>query len=108
VPKFLFVGRYTAQGLAALRREGAASHGAAIAQVVTGAGGAVEALYWAFGEEDLFCLADLPGTVAAGAVTLAVGMGGDVSLRTVLLETAEEVDAALGGAARLSEPPSGG
>ncbi len=70
-----------------------------------GAGGSVEALYWAFGDEDLYLVADLPDAAAAGGVTLAIGREGHLRLTTVFLETAEEVDAALRIARTL---PSGG
>jgi uncharacterized protein with GYD domain len=94
MPKFLFCGSYTAEGIGGLRRDGAVGEGAALEELVHSVGGKVEALYWAFGDEDLYLVADLPDNVAAGAVTLAVGERGDLLLRTVILETAEEVDAA--------------
>jgi uncharacterized protein with GYD domain len=102
VPKFLFCGTYTDEGLAGLQHAGAVAARSAVADLIASAGGALEALYWAFGDDDLFCLADLPDTVAAGAVTLAVGMSGGLRLRTILLETAEDVDASLRGAETLT------
>lgn len=101
MPKFLFCGTYTEEGLAGLRHDGASNGRSAIEQLIAGAGGTLEALYWAFGDDDIFCLAELPDTVAAGAVTLAVGMSGGLRLRTILLETAEDVDASLRGAGAL-------
>jgi uncharacterized protein with GYD domain len=73
---------------------GAGSHGRAIKELVSAAGGSVEAIYWAFGAEDFYLIADLPDATAAGAITLAIGGGGSLRLKTVLLETADEVDAA--------------
>jgi uncharacterized protein with GYD domain len=108
MPKFLFIGTYTDEGLAGLQSDGAASRRAAVEDLVADAGGRLEALYWAFGEDDVYCLADLPDTVAAGAVTLAVGMSGGLRLRTVVLETAEDVDASLRGAAGITYRPPGG
>lgn len=106
--KFLFCGTYTPAGLAALERAGAEAHGAALATLVTGAGGTVEALYWAFGAEDLYIVAELPGTQSAGAVTLAAARAGEVVLRTVVLETADDVDAALRSARALRTDEAGG
>jgi uncharacterized protein with GYD domain len=108
VPKFLFCGTYTEEGLAGLQYEGAAARRRAVQDLITSAGGTLEALYWAFGEDDIYCLADLPSTVAAGAVTLAVGMSGALKVRTVVLETAEDVDASLKGAKSLVYRPPGG
>lgn len=107
VTKFLFCGTYTDVGLAGLQHEGAVSRRAAVEDLIASAGGTLEALYWAFGDNDVYCVADLPDTVAAGAVTLAVGMSGGVRLRTVVLETADEVDAALRGAGTLRYRPPG-
>jgi uncharacterized protein with GYD domain len=108
MPKFLFIGTYTDEGLAGLQGDGAVSRRAAVEELVAEAGGTVEALYWAFGVDDVYCLVDLPGTVAAGAVTLAIGMSGGLRLRTIVLETADDVDAALRGAAALRYRPPGG
>jgi uncharacterized protein with GYD domain len=108
MPKFLFCGTYTDRGLAGLQHEGAAAHRTAVEELIASAGGTLEALYWAFGEDDVYCLADLPDTVAAGAVTLAVGMTGALRVRTVVLETAEDVDAALRDAKSLTFRPPGG
>ena len=107
VAKFLFCGRYTDEGLAGLQHEGAAARRTAVEELIASAGGKLEALYWAFGEEDVYCVADLPDTVAAGAVTLAVGMSGALKVRTIVLETAEDVDAALRGAKALTYRPPG-
>lgn len=107
MPKFLFCGTYTEEGLAGLKHEGAAARREAVQELITSAGGTLEALYWAFGEDDVYCLADLPSTVAAGAVTLAVGMSRALRVRTVVLETAEDVDAALRGAEALTYRPPG-
>ena len=103
MPKFLFCGTYTVQGLEELRRSGAGWSRSVVQELVEAAGGTLESLYWAFGHEDLYCVADLPDTVAAGAVTLAVAMRGDLRLRTVVLETTDDVDAALQGASRLGD-----
>ena len=106
--KFLFCGTYTDEGLAGLQHEGAAAGLSALEELIASAGGKLEALYWAFGDDDVYCLAELPDTVAAGAVTLAIGMTGALKLRTVILETAEDVDAALRGARTLTYRPPGG
>jgi uncharacterized protein with GYD domain len=108
MPKFLFCGTYTDEGLAGLQHEGAAARRTAVEKLIESAGGTLEALYWAFGDDDVYCLADLPDTVAAGAVTLAVGMSGALKVRTIVLETAEDVDASLRGAKALAYRPPGG
>ena len=94
MPKFLFRGSYTADGIRALGEEGAQRHRERIEGLVRKAGGRLESLYWAFGDEDLYLIADLPDAAAAGGVTLAIGREGLLRLTTTFLETAEHVDAA--------------
>ena len=67
MPKFLFCGSYTAEGIARLKREGAHAERAVLEELVKGAAGTVEALYWAFGDDDLYLIADLPPRPAPSA-----------------------------------------
>jgi uncharacterized protein with GYD domain len=101
MPKFLFCGSYTAEGISGLKSDGAVPEQKALQELVKSVGGTVESLYWAFGDDDLYMIAELPDTVAAGAVSLAVAESGGLRLKTVILETAEEVDAAF---ARTASP----
>ena len=57
--------------------------------------GSLEAFYYAFGEEDVYIIADLPDDASATAVSLSVGATGAVSLKTTVLVTPETVDAAV-------------
>ena len=50
--------------------------------------------YFAFGDHDAFAVADLPDNESAAAFALAVSEAGGASVRTVVLLTPEEVDAA--------------
>ena len=50
--------------------------------------------YFAFGEDDVYVIADLPDTETAAAVALTVNASGLVGLKTTLLLTPEDVDAA--------------
>jgi sarcosine oxidase gamma subunit len=49
---------------------------------------------FAFGGDDFFIIADLPDNAAAAALALTVSASGAVNVRTVVLLTPEEVDAA--------------
>ena len=106
MPKFLFCGSYTAEGIARLKREGAHAEREALEELVKGAAGTVEALYWAFGDDDLYLIADLPDTAAASAISLAVAASESLRLKTVILETAEDVDEALERVEPLPERPA--
>ena len=68
------------------------SHG--LEKLAKSAGGKIESIYFAFGEEDVFVIGDFPDNASAAAVSLAVGASGAVRARTVPLLTIEEIDIA--------------
>ncbi|HWP62889.1 MAG TPA: GYD domain-containing protein [Candidatus Binatia bacterium] len=92
--KYLFIGSYTAEGARGLLKDGGSGRRKVAEEVVRSLGGTVEAYYFAFGSDDFYLLADLPDHAAAAALSLTVGSSGAVSVRTVVLMTPEEVDAA--------------
>ena len=57
-------------------------------------GGTIEAYYFAFGADDFYLIADLPGNAAAAAGALTAAASGGLGTRTVVLLTPEEVDEA--------------
>ncbi len=93
--KYLLQASYTQEGLAGLVKEGGTSRRAALAETVEGVGGTLESLYYAFGETDLFIIADLPDDAAATAVSLAVGAAGALSASVTVLVAPETVDEAI-------------
>jgi len=62
--------------------------------MVASLGGTVEAYYFAFGGDDFYLIADLPGNAAAASAALTASSSGSLHVRTVVLLTPEEVDAA--------------
>ena len=92
--KYLFRANYTASGLAGLRKEGGTSRRDALRSTIEGVGGTLEALYYAFGDTDLYIIADLPDEATASAVSLAVGAAGALDVATTVLLTPEQVDEA--------------
>lgn len=92
--KYLWQVSYTTEGLKGLVKEGGSSRVAAIKKLAESRGGKVEAFYFAFGDDDVYLIADLPSNVEASAISLAVGASGAASIKTVVLLTAEEVDSA--------------
>jgi len=57
-------------------------------------GAKVEALYYAFGDIDLFIIVDAPDNVTAAALSLTVNATGAVAAKVTVLLTPEEIDAA--------------
>ena len=92
--KYLFEARYTVEGTKGLLHQGGTGRRAAIEQMVRGLGGQVVDMYYAFGDVDVYLIADLPDNVAAAAAALAVNHSGGATTRTVVLMTLDEVDKA--------------
>ncbi|MYE23177.1 MAG: GYD domain-containing protein [Gammaproteobacteria bacterium] len=93
--KFLIQANYTQAGLTGLQREGGTSRRAALTATVESVGGTVEALYYAFGEWDVYLIVDLPDETAATALSIAIGAAGALSLKVTVLVTPESVDDAI-------------
>ncbi len=62
------------------------------------AGGTLDCFFFAFGEDDVVAIIDLPGNQSAAAVAMTIAATGLVSIKTTVLLTPEEVD----GAAKVS------
>ena len=94
MPKYLFQASYTPQGVEGIRSNGGSSRRDAVAAVADGLGGSLESFYFAFGESDVYTVVDLPDNETATAVALTVNASGAVAVKTTVLLTPEEVDAA--------------
>jgi len=92
--KYLLEARYTQTGAKGLARVGGSARRAAVAKMIEGVGGKLEAFYFAFGDIDAYVIADLPDNASVTAMALAVNQSGAASVKTVALLSPEEVDAA--------------
>lgn len=86
---------YSREGLAGLIREGGTGRRAALTETIEGAGGTLESFYYAFGECDLYMIADLPDDASAAAVSLAISAVGAIDVSITVLVTPETLDAAV-------------
>jgi uncharacterized protein with GYD domain len=93
--KYLFASRYTAVGDKGIEKEGGTSRREAVKKHLEQLGGKLEAMYFAFGDVDVYSIVDLPDNVSAAALSFAVNESGAISTKTVVLLTPEEVDAAV-------------
>ena len=107
MPKYLFEVSYTAAGAKGLIEQGGNARREAIRASVEQAGGKLEAFYFAFGGTDAYVIADHLDNVTAVAQALAVAASGAATLRTVVLLTPEEIDAASAREVQYSPPPLG-
>jgi uncharacterized protein with GYD domain len=94
MPRYLFVGNYSPQGSKGVLAAGGTSRRAAIEKMVSDLGGRVETFDFAFGSDDVYTIVELPDARTATAIALTVNGSGAINLRTVVLMTPEEVDAA--------------
>lgn len=94
MPKYLIQATYIGEGVKGLLKEGGTKRRATVQQSIEQVGGKIEAFYYAFGETDAYVIADLPDAISAAALGLVVNASGVVQVRTTVLLTPEEVDAA--------------
>ena len=94
MPKYLVNASYTEAGLKGLLRDGGSKRREVVAQLVKGLGGTVEAFYYAFGDDDIFAIMDLPDNVSATASSLVINAAGAAKMKITVLLTPEEVDQA--------------
>jgi uncharacterized protein with GYD domain len=93
--KYLLQANYVGEGLKGLLKEGGSSRRAAVEKIIDSMGGKLEAFYYAFGETDLYGIAEMPDNVSAAAFALTVAASGAVTLKTTVLMTPEEIDKAV-------------
>jgi len=94
MPKYLIQANYVGEGLKGLLKEGGSSRRAAVEKLFGSVGSRVEAFYYAFGDTDLFVIADVPDNVTAAALSLIVNAAGSATAKVTVLLTPEEIDAA--------------
>jgi len=90
----MFIARYASDGVKGVVTAGGNARRAAIEKMAEGLGGRLETFDFAFGEDDVFAIVELPDNRAAAAVALAVNSTSHTGVRTVVLMTPEDVDAA--------------
>ena len=92
--KYLLHGKYLAEGAKGLLKEGGSGRRDAIEKLIASQGGSVEGIYYAFGDTDIYVIADLPDNASAAAITLTIGTGGVTTAKATVLLTPEELDEA--------------
>jgi uncharacterized protein with GYD domain len=95
MPKYLFQGSYTVEGVKGVLKEGGSKRREATEKFIKGLGGTLEAYYFAFGGDDFFAIVDLPDNVTVAACSLVAGASGALNAKTIVLITPEEIDQAV-------------
>ena len=94
MPKYLIQASYTAEGTKGLLKEGGTGRRRAVDEAVTSLGGTVEAMYFAYGEDDTMIIVDFPDTTSMAAVSMMVKASGALQTKATPLLTVEEIDEA--------------
>lgn len=94
--KYMFRTSYTQSGLKGLLAEGGTGREAALRSTIEAAGGTLEGFYYAFGDSDLYLIADLPDEATATALSLTIAAAGALTVSVTVLLTPETVDEAVG------------
>jgi uncharacterized protein with GYD domain len=95
MPKYLISANYTAEGMAGVRAAGAKTRVDSVTKTLEAMGGRLESFHFAFGDTDVYAIADVPDDEAAAAIAIAINSSGAVSVRTTKLLTVEQIDDAL-------------
>jgi len=94
IPKYLLKASYSPEGARGVAGAGGSSRRDAIEALARSAGGSLEGFYFAFGEADVYVIADLPDDTAAAAISLTVNSQGAAQVKTVRLIEPEVMDEA--------------
>ena len=94
MPKYLIQASYTVEGTKGVLKDGGTKRRTAVSVLMKQLGGRVEAFYYAFGDTDVYVIAEAPDNVTAATVSLAITASGAGSLKTTLLLSPEEIDQA--------------
>jgi|SRR5438874_12994680 len=106
MPKYLLQVNYTLDGLKGVVAKGGTARKAAASAAAKSVGGKVDAFYFAFGDTDVYVVADMPDNEAAAALALTVSAAGGAAVKTTVLLTTDEVDAATSKDVKYKPPGS--
>ena len=96
MPKYLIEASYSSEGVKGVAAKGGTARREAVAELVGSMGGSIESFYFAFGDADVYVIADLPSDEAATALALSVNQSVATKVKTVVLLTPAQVDSAAG------------
>jgi uncharacterized protein with GYD domain len=92
--KYMWQVSYTQEGVKGLMQEGGSSRVQMVEKLLGNLGGRLESMNFAFGDHDAIVIADLPEQSDAAAIAMAVGSAGAATIKTTVLLSPEDVDAA--------------
>ena len=94
MPKYLVRANYVGDGIKGLLKDGGTHRRAVVEKFFKSLGGSLEAFYYAFGDTDLYVIAEFPDDASAAAASLLVSSTGAVTASITVLLTPEQLDQA--------------
>ena len=94
MPKYLIEGSYTVDGIKGVLKEGGSGRREAVTAALKSLGGKLEAMYYAFGDVDVYVIVDAPDNVTMAALAMGISATGTVAVKTTVLMTVDEIDQA--------------
>jgi uncharacterized protein with GYD domain len=92
--KYLLEVSYTVEGTKGVLKDGGSKRRKVAQSLIESVGGKMEAFYFAFGDNDVVVIADLPDNVSAAALSMTLAASGAVTGKSTVLLTSEEIDQA--------------
>lgn len=90
--KYLARANYVGSGIKGLLAEGGTKRVETVRASLQSVGATLESFYYAFGDTDVFAIADFPDEATAAAWSLAINSSGAVKLNLVPLMAPEALD----------------
>ncbi len=94
MPKFLFQVSLNAEGVAGVLAEGGTARREVVNSAIESVGGSLEAFYFAFGDDDVIAIVDVPDQETAAGLAMQFSSSGRMAVATTVLLTPEQVDRA--------------
>lgn len=94
MPKYLVRASYTTEGVKGLLKDGGSKRVQVVRDIAKSAGATLESMYFALGEDDVYITIDAPDNATLAAISMVTNATGAVKVRTTVLLTPQEMDAA--------------
>jgi len=95
MPKYLYQGSYTDNGLKGLMKDGGSKRVEVTRKAIESLGGKMETYYFALGGKDFFIILEAPDNIKAITGSLIANASGTVKVNITVLVSPEEVDQAV-------------
>ena len=92
MPKYMFSGSYTKEGVAGLLSEGGTARRDEAVRIAEMLGGTLDAYYWCYGDTDFMCIMDVPDSAKIAKLSLHIGASGTFQGKLTPLISVEEMD----------------